>query len=158
MRRWLRYPAALTLLAFLAGCTSPQPMVAAQVISDVDLDSFETYYVPQHEGDRGVGKFIVEQLVERGKEVRVGSAPQAPEGTDVLVVYEDSWMWDLTMYLILLRIDFRDPETHVLLAAGSSSRPSVIRAAPHEMVRETLDGIFAGGVLAYPDLVIEEEE
>ena len=156
MGRAIRYGSLLVVVAVATGCVRQIPIVSAQVMSDVDLASLQSFYVATHEGDRGVGGFIVDDLRARGKDVRAGTTSAPADGTQVLVVYDDRWWWDLGMYLLLLRIEFRDADTNVLLAAGSSNRASVARGEPKEVVTETLAGIFQGGVLAYPDLVTDD--
>jgi len=60
----------------------------------------------------------------------------------MIVRYEDHWQWDMSMYLIVLRIDFRDPETDELMAAGQCYRTSGARKSPEEMVNEILDHLL----------------
>jgi hypothetical protein len=50
-------------------------------------------------------------------------------------------MWDITMYMIELTIDFRDPKTSFPLATGTSMHTSLTRKSPEEMVEEVLTNI-----------------
>jgi hypothetical protein len=52
-------------------------------------------------------------------------------------------MWDITMYMIALSISIRDPNNDVQLASGHSTRSSLVRKSPEEMVKEVLTKIFA---------------
>ena len=61
-----------------------------------------------------------------------------------IVSYEDHWQWDMSMYLITLRIDFRDPETRELLASGQSFRTSLDRKPPVFIVDEIITTMFPG--------------
>ena len=71
-----------------------------------------------------------------------GYARARPTEFDVLVVYEDRWQWDMSNYLIFLRIDLRDPSTNVLLATGSSYQTSGARKPEHEVVAQVIGGMF----------------
>jgi hypothetical protein len=51
-------------------------------------------------------------------------------------------MWDITMYMIQLDVQFRKPQNDMPLATGSSRRTSLVRKSPSEMVKEVLDVIF----------------
>ncbi len=65
-----------------------------------------------------------------------------PKDIDVIVSYQDHWMWDVSTYLLKLIINFRDANTHIPLATGQSHRPSLVRKSPQFMAREILQSIF----------------
>ena len=65
-----------------------------------------------------------------------------PAGTDMVVFYEDRWMWDMTNYLIMLKVQFRDASSNLLIARGQSVRSSLVRKSVEGMVQETLVAIF----------------
>lgn len=140
----------------LSACAQNLPLIQAQVMPETGLADLRSFYVRTHDGDRQIGERIAEDLRARGREAVTGTTSTPPGGTQVVVVYTDSWMWDLTMYLLLLRIDFRDVDTDVLLASASSSRPSLVRARPEEMVAESMQAIFDGGRFAVPDPTVKE--
>ncbi len=115
------------------------------------------YYVEQLPQDgRGINERIVDCLRERGLKAATGEAGQAPENTDVVVTYQDRWMWDMTMYMIRLNIQMKTPGGD-LLASGESYRTSAIRKPPTYMINETLNEIYDE---VDPSLVVEipEEE
>lgn len=101
------------------------------------------YFVENHgEDQRGIDQMIARGIRSRGLNVKSGLASARPSEFDVLVVYEDRWQWDISNYLIFLRIDFRDPETNVLLATGSSYQTSAARKPEGEVVAQILDSLF----------------
>jgi hypothetical protein len=50
-------------------------------------------------------------------------------------------MWDITMYMLELTINFRDPKNNFPLASGNSFHTSLTRKSPEEMVDEVLNNI-----------------
>jgi hypothetical protein len=107
-------------------------------------DSSLQYFVENHGNDpRGIDRMIAQGIRSRGLKAESGHASARPAEFDVLVVYEDRWQWDMSNYLIFLRIDLRDSETNVLLATGSSYHSSMARKTQGEVVRKILDAMFA---------------
>ena len=74
--------------------------------------------------------------------VSSGLEGDMPAGTDVIVLYEDRWMWDMANYLLMLKVQFRDASSNVLIARGQSARSSLVRKPVEAMVQETLVAIF----------------
>lgn len=110
------------------------------------------YYVEMLPSDgRSVNELIVDQLRARGLKAATGAAGMAPDNTDVIVSYQDRWMWDMTMYMIRLNIQFKSPNGD-LLASGESYRTSMIRKPPEYMVDEIFNEIFEE---VDPSLVVE---
>jgi hypothetical protein len=101
------------------------------------------YFVENHGKDsRGIDHMITREIRSRGLKVENGLASARPAELDVLVVYEDRWQWDMSNYLIFLRIDLRDPATNVLLATGSSYQTSGARKPEAEVVAQIIGGMF----------------
>jgi len=132
--------AATLLLAF--GCAK----LTATVPAGAELGKLKSFYVVRHERDgRGINELIRDDLASRGVTVTTGSEPARPKPVDAIVTYEDHWQWDVTMYMLSLNISVRDGASNALLASGQSYRPSLVRIAPREMVKEVLDEIFKRG-------------
>ena len=53
-----------------------------------------------------------------GYEANTGPKNKVPEDVEVIVTYRDNWMWDITMYMIRLKIFIQEPKTQKLLAKG----------------------------------------
>ncbi len=132
----------ILLLFGVAGCAM-QNLEARSIPGSV-LGSQDSYYVVHHEADkRNIDVTIANQLKAMGLH-NISSGPEInkPSGTDIVVLYEDRWMWDITNYLLFLKIQFRDANSNLLLARGKSYRTSLARISVDSMVQETLDEIF----------------
>ena len=107
-----------------------------------DLGSLRTLHVAKLERDgRGIDVLIADKLRSRGLTVSTG--PGKPAGAvDAVVTYADKWMWDITMYMIELTINVRDPTNDYPLATGNSYHTSLTRKSPTEMVDEVIENIF----------------
>lgn len=138
----LRYIAALSVSALLlSGCATTH--LGSNVSESTDLDSFKTFYVQKlAEDDRGIEQVIADELNKRGFLAIAGGADTRPDDVDILVTYQDRWMWDMTMYMIEINIEFRDPQNSVVVADGTSYRTSFARKPPEFMVNEVLTDIF----------------
>lgn len=101
------------------------------------------FFVENHGNDeRRLDQTIAEQLKALGFTATSGFAADRPPALDVLIVYEDRWQWDLSNYLIFMRIDLRDPETNVLLGSGASYQTSLARKDPDDVIALILPELF----------------
>ena len=109
-----------------------------------NFSAVSTMHVYMNDGDRetDVATAVQEQLSERGYRVTAGLKSEAPPGTDCLVEAHDKWFWDITMYLIEFKVNFRRANDGRLLASGRSYRTSLIRKDADFMVNEVLTLIF----------------
>ena len=133
---------AIVLLALtvLACATALQADPIPPKLRDPSLQ----YFVENHGADQhGIDRMIARELGSRGLAAKSGLASARPAELDVLVVYEDRWQWDMSNYLIFLRIDFRDPETNILLATGTSFQTSAARKPEAAVVTDIIAGMFA---------------
>ncbi len=135
--------ALITLLSVLSvGCA------VVTLTSDVDpaanLSSLESFVVVKFsDDDRGIEGLIADELNGRGKTAIATDSRPDQVAADALVTYEDSWFWDITMYMLELNIQIRDPNTDYVLASGTSHRTSLARRSPEEMVEEVIGEIFS---------------
>ncbi len=130
----------LCSLVFLGGCASNQK---GAVMPGTDFSTLKKYYVVHLPADtRGVNQMIADELNSRGFSTTTGEAVNVPADVDAVVTYQDKWMWDITMYMIQLDIQFRKPVTDIPMATGSSMRTSLVRKSPANMIKEVLDQIF----------------
>jgi len=138
----IRLVLACTAVLLVTGCAK----LTASVPPGTELSKLRSFHVVHLPPDnRGINQLIREDLATRGLEATTGPESARPQAVDVIVTYEDRWMWDLTMYMLSLNITLRHPETNTLLASGQSYRPSLERKEPREMVKEVLDEIFKTG-------------
>jgi len=141
--RALSVIAGLALAIALQGCAINRQ--SASVSPDVDLTQLKTFYVVKIPADeRRIDQLISVELGKRGVRASSGPADAAPADIDAIVSYEDHWMWDITMYMLELKVFIRAPRTEVLLASGASYHTSLTRKSPEEMVAEVLSNIFSG--------------
>lgn len=125
----------------LSGCASS---LEAEKMPGVDLAGLKSFYVRKLPADgRGIERLIAVELTEMGKRATSGAEQRPPYGVDAIVTYQDKWMWDMTMYMLELSVQVRDPENDVQLASGHSMRTSLVRKSPEEMVKEVLTQIFS---------------
>jgi hypothetical protein len=78
-----------------------------------------------------------------GYESTCGPAQKDENPPDIVMTYEDRWMWDITMYLLNLRIKIYDGRTGKLLAVGESYQTSLVRKSTEETVQIVLRDIFS---------------
>lgn len=141
MKRLLFSSLVLLLLALLSGCVSVK--LDANRAPNVDLSKLKTFYVRKLPLDeRGIEIKIADQLNLMGFQASYGAEDTPPSEVDAIITYEDRWMWDITMYMLELKINIRDPETNFVLASGFSYRTSLGRKSPEYMIKETLYKIF----------------
>ena len=115
--------ALLAVVVTLSGCATQS--LRMDVAPGTDLQEFRTFYVRKLPADgRGVERLISEQLNTMGYSSTYGVSMASPHPVDIVVTYEDHWMWDITMYMLQLDIAFRPFEKPRTL--GSSSRISAI--------------------------------
>jgi hypothetical protein len=135
----------VTVLAIAtSGCALNQANAA--VDPSAELDRIRTLHVMKHDSDqRELYALIAENLRKRGYTVTASvDKPSTP--VDAVVTYSDRWMWDITMYLLELRVNLREPATDFPLATGHSMHTSLTRLSPEDMVNEVFDKIFKNAV------------
>lgn len=131
----------ILLLLVLSGCAT----MSSTRAPGADLSKIRTIYVIRLAADgREVNKVIADELSLLGYQTTTGLETDIPQGVDATLTYQDRWMWDITMYMLRLNIQVRDPKTGALLAEGESYRPSLQRKEPNEMAREVLEAILKG--------------
>jgi hypothetical protein len=85
---------------------------------------------------------IAAELQRMGYTASAGAVQKPPGRVDAVVSYMDRWMWDITMYMISLDIQIREPGTEAILANAKTARSSLVRKSQEEMVRETLNKLL----------------
>lgn len=132
----------LCLLTFisLTGCAN---LATGHVTPGVNVKQFNKFYVAKFQPDNHKINYLIrDELQLMGYEANTGPEHKVPEDAEVIVTYRDNWMWDITMYMIRLKIFIHEPKTRKLLAKGESYHTSLTRKSPEEMVSEVLSNIF----------------
>ena len=129
-------------MSLMTGCAVNR--ATATLSPGADLSKMKTAYVVKHDKDKNaVNELIKTKLESRGYTVTTGPDVPVPAGTDVAVTYIDKWMWDITMYMLELTINIRDPKTNFPIATGNSLHTSLTRKSPEAMVDEVVTNILA---------------
>lgn len=133
--------ALLCATFFVTGCAVNR--ASATLSPGADLTTVKSAYVVKQPKDtHGINDLIAANLEKRGYVVTKGPELSTPYKADVAVTYVDKWMWDITMYLLELTVNVRDPQTGFPVAVGDSLHTSLTRKSPPEMVDEVLDNVF----------------
>jgi len=134
-------PALAILLvgSLLSGCAS----MSSTVAPGANLSTIKKIHVVKLPADgRGIDRVIADELNFMGYATSLGNTLDVPEDADAVLTYQDKWTWDITMYMIELNIQVRDPKSNMAMASGKSYRPSLERKSPKEMAKEVLTEIF----------------
>jgi len=141
VKRLIPVLAVVGTMALMTGCANH---ATATLSPGADLSAIKTAYVVKHDKDKyNVNQIIKSKLESKGYVVTTGPELPVPYATDVSVTYIDKWMWDITMYMLELTINFRDPKTNFPIATGNSLHTSLTRKSPDAMVEEVLANIHS---------------
>jgi len=126
---------------FLSGCVVTQ--LKADVTPGTKLNDLKKLYVVKLPADqRGVDRMIADRLNAMGMKATSGEKSAMPDDVDAIVTYQDKWMWDITMYMLELNVQLRQPKTDMSFASGHTLRTSLARKSPPELIEEVLNEIF----------------
>ena len=140
----LKLAAGVALFTTLPSCVVHESnRQLAPGFSDSRVAKLHTFYVRKHgDDDYKLGEEFAAALQEMGYKATTGSAETPPSRVDATITYTDKWMWDITMYMISLDVQLREPGSDATLATAKTVRSSLIRKSQKEMVRETLNQLF----------------
>lgn len=142
MKQFLKPFTGAFFALLLTGCANTE--LISDVDPQVDMTQIKSFHVVKFDKDnRGIEKLIADRLNTVGLQATSGPGKITKKPVQAIVEYQDKWMWDITMYMLELNIDFRDPETNYKFASGRSYRTSLVRKSPEEMVEEVLNDIFS---------------
>ena len=143
MKQFKTYYSLLLVCLLLPACSAT---LNAKKMPGTDLSKAKTFYVQKLPADeRGIEQLIARRLTQMGFTATSGASETPSSPVDTIVTYQDKWMWDITMYMIQLSVQLRDPQSRMVLATGDSMRTSLVRKDPEGMVDEVLAEIFKGG-------------
>ena len=131
---------ALAGALVLAGCTH----LRTRSLPNSDIGKFKHVFVEQRLADSyGVADEISRQLREMGYDSSAGALTMMPQGTDLIVSYEDLWTWDFNTYMIEIDMGVRSARTDKIMAVGHYNRPSMgFGHPPAAMIHELLLKLF----------------
>ncbi len=90
-------------------------------------------------------KHIEDYLNRKGIQTTYGSKEKDPSNSDLFLVYQDLWKWDIKNYLFVLKIYLIDPDSGEIIAEGiyrSSEGEFHDFASSEREVPNILDAIF----------------
>ena len=143
-RHWvahlLKIATSMALVLFLSNCSIHEnTRQLSPSFSEAGVTKLRTFYVRKHaDDDYKLGEEIAAQLQQMGYRATSGTAQSPPGHVDAVVSYMDRWIWDMTMYMLSLDVQLREPGSDTILATAKTVRSSLVRKSQQEMVRETL--------------------
>lgn len=142
MNRLKSFFPLLLVCLLLPACSST---LNAKKAPGTDLGGLKSLYVQKLPADgRGIDKLIARRLSQMGFQAMNGDGDMPAMPVDGIVTYQDKWMWDITMYMLQLSVQVRDPKSRMVLVNGESMRTSLVRKDPEGMVEEVLTEMFKG--------------
>jgi hypothetical protein len=126
---------------FATGCAE----VSGSAAQGVNLQPVRSFYIVRDKQTDATDA-VQKELARRGFVATAGPEASMPASADAKVLVEDHWYWDMTMYLVELKVNLQNPKTGAALASGRSYRPSLQRKPAEEMAREIFDCVFATAV------------
>ena len=140
MKKYLISIGLVLLVGLTSGCVT---QLKSNVVPGANLKGLKNIYVVRLPADeRGVERLIADRLNTMGYHATAGEKSSVPNEAEAIVTYQDKWYWDITMYMIQLDVQIRQPKTEIAMATGHSLRTSLVRKSPAEMVDEVLTDIF----------------
>lgn len=137
--RIIRLGLASVVLLSLNNCAHQNTRQLSAGVSDSGVAKMRSFYVRKHADDNyKLDEDITALLREMGYRATSGSAESPAGKVDAVITYKDRWTWDLTMYMLSLDIQLREPGSDFTLASAKTVRTSLARKSQKEMVRETL--------------------
>lgn len=106
---------ALSIAVFLGlvGCSTTQKVSSSASAQNLQPRSA---FVVTHEGrSKDMDKNLRNALLKHGVTVSSGLSRPSPSKTDLIVTYDDSWHWDIAMYLRKLNVKFLDASGNILV-------------------------------------------
>lgn len=133
-----QYLLMLLLIISFTGCAI-HSNEARLVPNASNLQKKYFYVIHSNLDKRNIDEAIADVLIEKGFKATSGNSEEIPNSADVIVTYEDRWMWDMGNYLIQLEIQFRDSKDNYPFVVGENIRTSLIRKSPKYMANEVIE-------------------
>ena len=125
------------MMVLSAGCSDTTGGAA----TGVDMNRYRVFHIVQLK-DGEVSAELQYALRERGFSVSAGTVASAPPDTDVKVMFDDEWRWDMRMFLMRVKMQMYDARTGTQLAASKASQVSMGAKPPKVLVGRMMDKIF----------------
>lgn len=132
----------IVVCVLAAGCTTN---VSRFQMPDTDLSQVRTLYVNIPTDEREAAELqslVAANLKQRGYGVETGEPSSVPTAGDYMLEIAPDWHWDLTWYLLELRIAIYEPENKTLIAQAQSQQSSLVRKNIEAVVERTMAQLF----------------
>lgn len=142
MSSFIRYISAVVCLVIFAGC---QTNVSRFEMPGVDLSVIKRLCVDSTGDDRRSEELqilILQNLVSRGYQLVDTCAVGNDVGEEALLSYAADWHWDMTHYLVELRVALYEPNDRTLIAQAHSYQTSLVRRSMQLIVDRALAQLF----------------
>lgn len=104
----------LWVILLISGCTATSNVVFNPAEAG---HSFASAYLVTHGGKSAdMDSAFRKALMQHGLKVSEGETDPQSKSTDLVVKYDDTWRWDLSMYLLSLNVQIYDGKTGALVA------------------------------------------
>ncbi len=132
-------PLVLLLACLLSGCTS----YSARTTPGADLGERQRFFVRSNLNDsHAIDRHIAAALTSRGRSAEVGPLTMMPADAQVVVEYEDKWVWDFGEHLVAMNITMKEPKSGKPLGSTFfTARMSMIRD-PSAVVARMVDELL----------------
>lgn len=142
----------LSMAFVMTGCATRLEATVSPGQSLDNLNQSKIYVVPFAPDKRNLHYIIADKLTLLGHPATPLDSNEVPKDADIRITYVDNWQWDMTNYLIKIKIDFRNAESKQLLVTGESFRTSLVRKDPDYMIQEALEKILQESGIPYHHL------
>lgn len=110
-----------------------------------NLAQVQTLYVESPHDERNAAELrslIESNLVERGYRVAAKEASTTFGEGEYVFDYAADWHWDITWYLLELRVAIYDPADNTLIAQAQSQQTSLVRMNMEVVVSRVIASLF----------------
>jgi len=125
-----------------SGCSTN---VSRFQMPDTDFAQVRMFYMASPDDEREAEKlqFLIESnLARRGYQVGAKDASTKLEEGDFVFDYAVDWHWDITWYLLELRVAIYDPADNTLIAQAQSRQTSLVRKSTEVVVDRVMASLF----------------
>ncbi|HKU19301.1 MAG TPA: hypothetical protein VJP80_08675 [Candidatus Saccharimonadales bacterium] len=114
IRNWRTEVFGLLVIVLISGCTATSNVVLNPTETG---RTFTSVYLVTHGGHSvDMDNAFRKALMQRGLKVTEGETEPQTKSTDLVVKYDDTWRWDIAMYLLSLDVQIYDSKTGALVA------------------------------------------
>ena len=130
------------LLACLSACSTNVSRFQMPGTDLAGIQSFELRAPGTEPEDIEIHALIRSDLQRRGYQVREVGDGSGVNESEKHFVYTPDWHWDITPYLLELRVAIYQPGDETLIAQAQSLQSSLVRKSIEEVVERAMASLF----------------